>query len=483
MSNARFLQALRLGTGLPTRTAFVPALLLCVGAVAWVAAPVEVPVRAGDTAEYLLLARNLSAGHGLSLSEGPPFEPSAFRGPGYPGFIAFTTLGLRLPLGMVGVAALVLQALMAWGVAVAVARATGAAAFGWAAGLVAGLYPTVVRTNLMLLADGPATSGVTLGAVAAWYLLRRPSEGSGAGVRGWMGLGLLMGALSLVRAEMVAFALVFAFLPLAAGRKGAGARVAAVALGIAVMVGPWVVRNQVRLHRPIVTSDLGERVAPGYTEWSLTWMDHPRQVQPLAWDVLAEGRYDIAAFPDAAFLSDEERTRVAGLLAESGGPDLIGSRADSVFSELAREHRRQRPLQVLLLTPLKRIVSSWAYLPTFGAYRPWYARERGPQGLRDALSPAHWPQMAVVLLSLSLLLLGLVGSAAVVAGREWPLLPFAVLLLGRLALMWVAHPEPRYSLEAVPAAAVLAFWAAWVALRPGLRRRGRLVPGSMTPHV
>jgi hypothetical protein len=41
-----------------------------------------------DSADYVLLAQNVSAGHGLSLSRAVPYEASAVRSPVYPLFLA-----------------------------------------------------------------------------------------------------------------------------------------------------------------------------------------------------------------------------------------------------------------------------------------------------------------------------------------------------------------------------------------------------------
>jgi dolichol-phosphate hexosyltransferase len=53
------------------------------------------PPSGDDEITYDLLARNISAGHGLSVSTSPPFEPSALRAPVYPLFLAFvySTIG------------------------------------------------------------------------------------------------------------------------------------------------------------------------------------------------------------------------------------------------------------------------------------------------------------------------------------------------------------------------------------------------------
>ena len=443
------------------RTAIVPLVVVAVGGAAWALAPVPVPVLAGDAPEYLQLTRNLAALNGYSLADAPPFEPTAFRGPGYPLFLLAATLGLHLPLAAVAVAQILLQAAMAWAVACAVRSTTASALWGVGAGLLAGLYPTVVRYNLILLTEGLATSLVTLAGVMSWRLLvaedRSPAR---EGSTGWLGVGLLLGFSSLVRSEMVAFAAAFLLVPWFGSRRSRSrwGAVLLLGLGTAALVGPWATRNYMVTGRLTLTTDLSEQVPVGYMHWLITWMDHPRYVQAIAWDVASFGRYDPSAFPPNAFVSEAERDRVHGLLSSTRGSALVGSPADSAFEELARERRRHKPLQVFLTTPLLRVVRSWAYLPTAGVYRPWYAKGRPPADIIEAASPRHWPQVLLILLSLALLGLGTLGALLSLGPSGRVLLPFTVLLLGRIALLWVAHPEPRYSLEAIPSAVVLACW-------------------------
>ena len=199
-----------------------------------------------DAIWYLLVGGSLAAGRGYSdpaLLYGHGIErATANFVPGYPYFLAgLDKLGITTPMGfqlagaVAGGVTVVLTALLG-------RRLTGRPAVGLvAAGLVA-LLPTLVASDASIMSETlavPLTVAVLL--AAAW-------AARSASLWRWAAVGLLAGLLALVRTEdlLVAVALV-PLAALVAPGKGIGRRLGqmAVALGVvAVVLAPWVVRNE-----------------------------------------------------------------------------------------------------------------------------------------------------------------------------------------------------------------------------------------------
>lgn len=262
---------------------------------AWVAAVQPDPRdgRFDDTVWYYSTARHLAEGdgyvfpgdafcargEGIACDETPP---TALWAPGYP--VALSAL-LQLPGDGVAWA-------RALNVAAGLALVAGVYYLGmklwdrraglFAAAVIA-LFPSHIFWSSLVLTE-PLFTALSVGLLclaAAWTLDREVP---------WsrlLALGLAAGALAMVRPEGIVFVAVIVALWLAAHRswRRAAARTGLLALGMAVLVVPWTVRNAVQLDAFVAgTTGLGQVLvqahhpaADGYPEYWIAnelWLRH-----------------------------------------------------------------------------------------------------------------------------------------------------------------------------------------------------------------
>lgn len=284
-------------SGVPWRAVLAAAALglvarLAFGLLYWTDKPLT-----RDEQEYLSLARSLSAGHGFvydDILRNGPIEPFG-RAPGYPAFLAIVGGGAghvsAVPVA-VDVAQSVIGAVGILLIGVLTQRMAGPAASAAAAWLAA-LYPPLVWIAGYAMSEALFWP---IGLTAAWLVDRAVDPRARALAP--FAAGLVVGIGILVRP-----ALVF-FVPLAAlallvereyGRRRLRRRgvnlCAAFALGLALVVGPWTVRNYLHHDRLMFVASEG-----GVTFWT---GNHP----------LAVGDGDMAANP--AIRLDNLRLRAA----------------------------------------------------------------------------------------------------------------------------------------------------------------------------
>jgi 4-amino-4-deoxy-L-arabinose transferase-like glycosyltransferase len=238
-----------------------------------------------DAAAYATIAANLERGEGFTLGPGAT-QPASNYSPGLPlfaGGLYAVTGGIhertaRLVLALIGSLSVLFAYLIGRRLAGPLAGLVGAAAVA--------VYPALLEYQGMLMSE-PLAASLLSGSVLSmlwasareeergpsgdrWvFRLRRgwPSEGVGGAKNrtprppegplsssvGWLVPGLLLGALALVRPEYLAISLPIAVVVFA--RRGrddwrAGLVQALVMLvGLALVVAPWAVRNEVALGR------------------------------------------------------------------------------------------------------------------------------------------------------------------------------------------------------------------------------------------
>lgn len=238
-----------------------------------------------DELEYLSLARSLAAGHGFVYDEllrAGSFVPFG-RAPGYPAFIALVGAGRTVTTSVpaaLKIAQACVGALGVWLVGVIAHRLAGARAARGAAALAA-IYPPLVWIA------GYAWSEALfwpVGLLVAWLFdraLTPPARVSGAIV-----CGLAVGAGLLIRPGLLLF-LPIAGVYLLLRRRFV--TLMGLALGVALIVGPWTIRNYVHHGRLMIVASDG-----GVTFWT---GNHP----------LATGDGDMAA--NVAIKQDNIRLR------------------------------------------------------------------------------------------------------------------------------------------------------------------------------
>ena len=201
-----------------------------------------------DATLYDHLARQLAKGRGYVNFLG---EPTAFLPPGYPAVLAvvYAVFGTSLVAAWVANAALAtLTCLLVY--------LTASDLFTRHVGLVAAAIISVFPGDI--LRSGITMSEATFGCffAAVVYLFVRWSAGPRQnGFSRWFLFGLLLGATTLVRGVTLPFVAVPAVIWLIRdGARQSTIRTCLATLGLAVVVLPWTMRNQVVMRYPAVVS-------------------------------------------------------------------------------------------------------------------------------------------------------------------------------------------------------------------------------------
>jgi hypothetical protein len=430
-----------------------------------------------------------------------PYAPSYVRVPGYPVLLAAayaifgeaSNTAMRVAQAAVDSATcwLVAALAVAWLPAGTAPRSKQRA--GLLALLLAALCPFTAIYVTTILSEvwrfGLVTACVLCGTLA----LRGGGRNSETSL--WLAAGLLGGVATMIRPDG---ALPVAALGATLVSRGAAAEIerrragvgsvgggvagtvrhgAILSLGFVLALLPWTIRNArvFGIFEPIAPANAtmpGEFVPHGYERWLQTWVDDPRYVEPLEWD-LDRRRIEIEQVPDRAFDSPAERERVRELLdrydhpadaapsagsedAEEGEGEAEAPEADAVemtpaidaeFAALAAERVARSPLRYYVLLPLERAATLWfdthsRYYPISGELFP-LAALAGRPGRAIGLA-------LFALLTGAYSIVGLAGAWQLARAREsrlWLVL-LALLVLPRLALLArYPNPEPRYTSE------------------------------------
>jgi 4-amino-4-deoxy-L-arabinose transferase-like glycosyltransferase len=234
------------------------------------------------------------------------------------------------------------------------------------------------------------------------------------------------------------------------------------AIGCALPLTPWAVRNAVTLHEmqflaPKNLNMSGEFVPRGFMAWEKTWLFRMKDCFLVPWKLDGEV-INLEDIPARAFDTPDERDRVAALLEQYNNDVTITPEEDAAFGQLARERTARHPLRTYLWLPVARAFTIWftpriELLPFSGKVFP----------IREA-----WREDPIdfsVTLSYFVLCVLYVALAIWGAWRLWrknSSLGLAVgLLLGYILLRTtflttLETPEPRYVLVCFPAIFALA---------------------------
>jgi hypothetical protein len=229
------------------------------------------------------------------------------------------------------------------------------------------------------------------------------------------------------------------------------------ALGAAIPLIPWTIRNLHTLHRfqplaPRYATDSDELVMTGFNRWVKTWMAEYVSVEEIYWNVPGDP-INLTRLPKRAFDSEQQRQQTAVLVADyNQGRDNerdMTPELDARFAALAAARVKAAPLRYYLWLPAARIADMWLR-PRTELLPPdprWWE-------FNDELRPV------VTVLGFGLLNLIYVGMAA--AGwfrtREYFGIGLLVLflVLRSVFLGTLENPETRYTLECYPAVIILA---------------------------
>jgi len=265
------------GLGLPVALAVVAAAVGLVAALA-----VSFPHNEGS-AYYVAVARNLANGEGLVIdalwSYGTP--PLALPRPAFELWQPLATLLSGVTLALAGSSFLAAQlggvllgaalAPLAWAITLDAGRAAGLSGPRLTT-LAAGSGVLAAVSGPLLLARAVPDSTLpfaVLGTLACWMMPRALGSGRGAPLV----LGIALGLAYLSRHEAIWFGLVFVGLCAAAGRLEPR-RLASVAVGGLLVVGPWLLRNAVAFGTPLPGQAL-DNILLTYNEQIFAFADQP----------------------------------------------------------------------------------------------------------------------------------------------------------------------------------------------------------------
>jgi hypothetical protein len=449
-----------------------------------------------DGRMYALMAHNILAADVYSNDDAAPLSPTYVRVPGYPLFLACI---YRLFGDGNDTAARAIQAV----IDTATCGGIGLLAYLWSPadwdearrrrmglwglGLSAAcpfqaIYVTTILTETLATALGTAA---LLAATAG--LMRRPfgpRPGTRAGSVGpWLAAGAATGLMTMVRPESGLYGAAIGITLLWVGvqrtwGQGTAAAVRAVRgpalalfLAFVAVLAPWTARNALVLGvfeplNPRSLSMPGEFVAEGYAAWLRSWIDHPRYVGPLLFN-LDRTPIGVDQVPARAFDSPEERNAVAALFrAYSTPPGGMTPDLDARFAAIAADRARRHPLRQYVRLPAERALMLW-----FDPHADYYPFAGFLFPLKD-LDPdrqqAFWLPLFLALTFAwsALAAVGAVRALRHADAQRWVLLA-ALVVIPRLALLAaMENPEPRYTMAFFPLLTVFAACALAGAARP-----------------
>jgi hypothetical protein len=232
--------------------------------------------------------------------------------------------------------------------------------------------------------------------------------------------------------------------------------------GLVLPLTPWAARNVLNVGHmqflaPPHAETPGDRVLPGFFDWTQTWMVKFRDAYNVSWK-LNKQPITMDAIPAYAFDSDAERAQVASMLDEYNKRVLLTPALNFQFAQLANERAAGHPVRTYFVIPIER--AWWIWLTPRLELLPYSGK----------LWPVHeaWHDNATefsATLGLGMLNYIYVGMALIGAwkfrGRAG--IPFLLtfLVIRTAFLTQLQTVEPRYVMECFPAVLVLCALA-WV---------------------
>jgi hypothetical protein len=391
------------------------------------------------------------------------------RVPGYPTFLA----AIYFAMGRSARVVMVVQTLVDLGtcvlaalVAARLAPVSRRAMVGTAALWMAALCPFTADYTAVVLTETLATFFTTLAVWVFVYFLTEPGLDLSASATaqrktllfaGWfLLLGLVGGLGTLVRPEtpLVLAAAGIALCVRWYRRANWPKLILAtcwMCVGLLMPLAPWATRNartfgRVEFLGPRYAQTYGDFIPRGYFAWTQTWMTRFGEAYLVTW-TLGKQPIGIESVPRAAFDSDAERARVAGLLEKYNADLQLTPVLDREFAVLAAERTARRPLRTYLFVPAHRIAAMW-FTPRIELLP--YSGKLWPVGEHWRWNPADFG------VTLCFAVLGLAYGVLAAVGwwrcRAQLAATFLILFVAirTLAMTQLQTVEPRYVIECFP---------------------------------
>lgn len=381
-----------------------------------------------DAQGYASIAANLERGEGFTLGPNAT-QPATNYSPGLPLFVrgVYAVAGgihertARLVLALVGALSVLFAYLIG-------RRLSGPLAGLVGAGAVA-IYPALLEYQGMLMSE-PLAASLLSGAVLAMLWA------DASGTRRWFVPGLLLGALALTRPEYLAISFPIAVVIFARhgwdGWRAGLVQALVMLVGLAVVVAPWSVRNEVALGRFVPISTGGGQVL-----FSGSYMPSGGDPERVGAEVLErhpELRRELPANP--------RLEQILAALAKQRYPKL---ESDAALARMGREQ---------LWDDVNEHPAEYAGFVAAKISRIWL------HGPRDVMREPAWEVLHWLLVAL-----GLLGLGALAWQRRWEALLLGVVLVAVTATGALLVASPRRALVTVPVVAALAGVATTWAVR------------------
>ena len=393
-----------------------------------------------DAQAYATIAANLERGEGFTLGPGAT-QPASNYSPGLPLSVAgiyAVTGGIherfaRLVLALIGTLSVLFAYLIGRRLAGPLAGLVGAAAVA--------IYPALLEYHGMFMSE-PLAASLLSGAVLSILWADTPGTGDRPRAPRWLVPGLLLGALALTRPEYLAISFPIAVVVFARGGRDGWRECLPQALimlvGLAVVVAPWTVRNEVALGRFVPISTGGGQVL--FAGSYLPSGGDPERVGAEVLERHPELRAQLPANP--------RLEQILAALAKQRYPDL---ESDAALARMGRE----RLWEDVSEHPVE--------YAGFLASKLWLIWGHGP---RDVMHEPLWAVLQWLLLAF-----GLLGLGVLAAQRRWEALLLGVVLIAVTATGLLLVASPRRGLVTIPVVAALAGTATTWVLRTCTERR------------
>jgi 4-amino-4-deoxy-L-arabinose transferase-like glycosyltransferase len=394
-----------------------------------------------DARAYAEIALHLERGEGFSAGA-IATQPSSNYSPGLPLFVAGVyeaTGGVHERLARLVLAAIgTLAALFAY----LIGRRLSGVGAGLIGAAAVAVYPALIEYQGMLMSE-PLAAALLSGAVLAMFWAADPTaRGDSLPPWRWLLPGALLGALALTRPEYLGVTFLLALVVLARRPRPdwrASLLQATVMLAAAlVVIAPWTIRNASALDRFVPISTGGGQVL--FAGTYLPSDGNPEQV----------GAEVVARHPGIFDPADARELRLEQILARLAAARYPELETDRALSRMGREQLwddvSEEPLE-------------YAGFVVTKVGRVWF------HPAREVMRSAPWPvlQWALVLLGLlGLALLALPRGAFVTRGvtkapcAPWQAAVLATIFLSITALSALLVASPRRALVMLPLVAPLA---------------------------
>jgi 4-amino-4-deoxy-L-arabinose transferase-like glycosyltransferase len=356
-----------------------------------------------DAAHYNEIASNVAHGHGVSSTY--PYlwrHPTAFRPPAYPLLLGAAYAVFGVHVGVAQALNMVLGSLVVVSIGVLAGRLGGPRAGVVAAGLAA-IFPPLISNDVAILTEPLALLLLCLGLIACQD-------------RRWLIAGVASGLLVLTRPSAQLFVPIIAvYILCTIDWRRAVVYVAAAA----VVIAPWVIRNEIDFHHPDLVTSNGFNVA---AIWSAEALAQNHFIDPV---------------------KDPRMASVRDYVAPGGGPNyrmFNEANLDAAFRKAGIDGLKENPGDIP-----KMLIQNVGYLTDFS----WHANANAERIDGRNLAVRHATLPFVWLVELA----GLAGLVLLVRRRQW-LVPIAAAYFFVVALATVSPPRLRAPVDALFCVAV-----------------------------